>query len=459
MPTVEEHLRRVPPQSLEAEESVLGGILLDNTTLDRVVEWLGPDDFYRGNHQKIFSAILHLSQRNEPADLITLTEALRAAGELADVGGASYLADLVGRVPSAANVMHYARIVRDRSVLRRLITAANQIAANGYEAGDDVKALLDRAEQSILSIADGEVRQSFVRMDDLLSTTFETIEKLHRHKQAVTGVSTGFKDLDRLTAGLQKSDLIIVAARPGMGKTALCLNIAANAALMKPATGVAIFSLEMAKEQLAMRMLCSEARMDLAAVRTGRFADSDLKQLARAAELLAGAPVYIDDTPALSVLELRAKARRLSRNPDANLGLIIVDYLQLMRSTEGKDNREQEISEISRSLKALAKELDLPVLALSQLNRKVEDRNPPIPRLADLRESGAIEQDADVIAFIYREMKTDDPDARRLAEIHVAKQRNGPTGQIELTWFEEYTRFEDRAWLPQDDAPGGAVQH
>jgi len=452
MATIEENLRRVPPQSLEAEESVLGAVLLENTVLDRVVELVQADDFYRGAHRRIFRAMIELSERNEPADLITLSEVLRARGELAEVGGASYLAELAERVPTAANVIHYARIVRDRSVLRGLITAATDIATRGFEAKDDVAELLDLSERSIFAIADREVRPAFVRMDNLLTQTFETIERLHKQKQAVTGVPTGFKDLDRLTAGFQPSDLIIIAARPSVGKTALCLNIAANAAL-QAGVGAAIFSLEMAKEQLAMRMLCSEARMNLAAVRTGHIADRDLQQLARAASLLSAAPIYIDDTPALSVLELRAKARRLKRDPDAKLGLIIVDYLQLMRSNEGKDSREQEISEISRSLKALAKELRVPVLALSQLNRKVEDRNPPVPRLADLRESGAIEQDADVIAFIYREARyEDDPDKRRTAEIIVAKQRNGPTDKVELTWFEEYTRFEDRAWLPEEGA-------
>ena len=348
MATIEENLRRVPPQSLEAEESVLGAVLLENTVLDRVVELVQADDFYRGAHRRIFRAMIELSERNEPADLITLSEVLRARGELAEVGGASYLAELAERVPTAANVIHYARIVRDRSVLRGLITAATDIATRGFEAKDDVAELLDLSERSIFAIADREVRPAFVRMDNLLTQTFETIERLHKQKQAVTGVPTGFKDLDRLTAGFQPSDLIIIAARPSVGKTALCLNIAANAAL-QAGVGAAIFSLEMAKEQLAMRMLCSEARVDLARVRTGHLSDREFPKLAMAAGRLADAPIYIDDTPALSILELRAKARRLKRDPATKLGLIIVDYLQLMRSTEGKDSREQEISEISCS--------------------------------------------------------------------------------------------------------------
>jgi replicative DNA helicase len=457
MATTDEALRRVPPQSLEAEESVLGGILIDNTALDRVVEVLQPDDFYRGAHRKIYRAMLELSERNEPADLITLSEVLRTRGELADVGGSSFLAELAERVPTAANVMYYARIVRERAVLRGLITAATDIASRGYEATEDVKELLDRAEQSIMAIADREVKAAFVRMDDLVVKTFHMVEQLHQQKEAVTGVTTGFHDLDRLTAGLQPSDLIIVAARPSVGKTALCLNMAVNAALHGH-VGVAVFSLEMAKEQLALRMLCSEARIDLGSVRTGRINDGQLGEIAHAAHVLAAAPIYIDDTPALSVLELRAKARRLKRDPDTKLGLIMVDYLQLMRGSESKDSREQEISEISRSLKALAKELNVPVLALSQLNRKVEDRNPPIPRLADLRESGAIEQDADVIAFIYRDAAYDEDSAKKgLTEIIIAKQRNGPTGSVELTFIREYTRFEDSLLVPQARIPEGGL--
>jgi replicative DNA helicase len=385
MATIDENLRRVPPQSLEAEESVLGGILLDNAALDRVVEMVQVDDFYRGVHRKLFSAMLDLTERNEPVDLITLTETLKGRGELNDVGGTSYLAELAARVPTAANVVHYARIVRERSILRGLITAANEIATRGYEGGGDVHELLDRAEQLIFQISERQVRASFSRIADVLVDSLKTIERLYEQKQAVTGVTTGFADLDALTSGLQPSDLIIVAGRPSMGKTAFCLNIAENAAL-RADTGVAVFSLEMSKEQLALRMLCSEARVDLSRVRTGHLSDREFPKLAMAAGRLADAPIFIDDTPALSVLELRAKARRLKRDAGNKLGLVIVDYIQLMRSSEGKDNREQEISEISRSLKALAKELRLPVVALSQLNRQVENRNPPIPRLADLRE-------------------------------------------------------------------------
>ena len=456
MASIDETFRRVPPQNLEAEESVLGSILLDNNALDRVVELIHPDDFYRGAHRKLFRAMLDLSERNEPVDLITLAEALKARGDLGDVGGAAFLAELAGRVPTAANVVHYARIVRDRAVLRGLIQVSTEIATRGYEGVDDVPALLDRAEQLIFDISERQTRNAFSRLADVLVGSLKTIELLYEQKQSVTGVATGFADLDRMTSGLQPSDLIIVAGRPSMGKTAFCLNIAENAALRSD-VGVAIFSLEMSKEQLAMRMLCSEARVDLARVRTGHLSDREFPRLAMAAGRLADAPIYIDDTPALTILELRAKARRLKRDAAAKLGLVIVDYIQLMRSSEGKDSREQEISEISRSLKALAKELNLPVVALSQLNRQVENRSPPIPRLADLRESGAIEQDADVIVFLYREeYYQEDSDKKGLADIIVAKQRNGPTGDVQLTFLREYTRFENREVSPDDESESGA---
>jgi len=455
MAAPDDALRRIPPQSLEAEESVLGGVLLDNTALDRVLEFVRADDFYREAHRRIFRAMITLAERNEPADLVTLPETLRQRGELQDVGGASYLAELAERVPTAANVTHYARIVREKAILRSLIGAATEIASSGYQDARDVKDLLDRAEQQICSISEREVKPAFVKLDSLMSDTFHLVERLHAQKQAVTGVTTGFVDLDKLTAGLQPSDLVIIAGRPSMGKTAFVLNIAANAAL-RAGTGIAVFSLEMSKEQLALRMLCSEARIDLARVRTGHLQPGELSELAQSAHVLMSAPIYIDDSPAITVLELRAKARRLWRDPASKLGLVVVDYLQLMRSSEGKDSREQEISEISRSLKALAKELNVPVIALSQLNRQVENRSPPKPRLSDLRESGAIEQDADVIAFIYREeVYVEDTEKRGVAEIIVAKQRNGPIGSVELAFLREYTRFENREMVSDDAATGG----
>jgi len=455
MATIDENLRRVPPQSLEAEESVLGGIMIDNAALDRVVELLQPDDFYRGTHRKLYRAMLDLSERSEPVDLITLSETLKARGELTEIGGASYLAELTQRVPTAANIAHYAKIVRERSILRGLIEAATEIASRGYQASDDVDQLLDRAEQLIFGIQERKVKQAFTRTGDLVVETIRTIERLYEKKQAVTGVPTGFTDLDRLTAGLQPSDLIIVAGRPSMGKTSFCLNIAEHAA-MRAGVGVGIFSLEMSKEQLAMRMLCSEARVDLGRVRSGQLHDREFPRLAMAAGRVGDAPIFIDDTPAITVLEMRAKARRLKRDAGAKLGLIVVDYIQLMRSAEGRDSREQEISEISRSLKALAKELHVPVIALSQLNRQVESRSPPKPRLSDLRESGAIEQDADVIMFLYREEYYEkETDKKGVAEVIVAKQRNGPIDDVELTFLAQFTRFENREVAPEDEMGGG----
>jgi replicative DNA helicase len=444
MGSVEETLRKLPPQSIEAEEAVLGGVLLDNTAIDRALELVTPDDFYREAHRKIMRAMVDLSQRGEPIDLVTLTDALKARGELQDVGGAVYLAELADRVPSAVHTTNYARLIRQKAVLRGLIQAATEIATQGYEARIDVDEFLDHAEHKIFAISERKVRPSFFRIRDIMVDSMKAIEQLYERKELVTGVPTGFVDLDRLTAGLQPSDLIIIAGRPSMGKTAFALNIAEHAAVQTQ-TGVAVFSLEMSKEQLVLRMLCSEARVDQSKVRAGFAAERDFPKLALAASRLADSPIYIDDTPALSALELRAKARRLKREKDAKLGLIIVDYLQLMRGHDQADNREQEISSISRSLKALAKELDVPVIALSQLNRQVETRADKRPVMADLRESGAIEQDADVIAFLYRPIVYDKNAEERAAEVIVSKQRNGPIGTVPLTFMSEYTRFESRA--------------
>jgi replicative DNA helicase len=443
MAELSQNLRRVPPQSLEAEESVLGGILLDNTALDPVIEVLIAEDFYRESHRKIFRAMLDLSEKGEPADIITLGEVLRAKNAIADVGGMTYLAELAERVPTAANILHYARIVKEKAILRGLIGTTTQIATRSYEAGEDVDHLLDEAEQSIFAISEGRIKPSFYKMSDVIMDTLKTVEMLHDRKQLVTGVATGFDDLDKLLAGLQPSDLIILAGRPAMGKTAFALNVAQQAALGEGKTGVAIFSLEMAKEQLVLRMLCSQARVDSSKVRGGFLSDQDFERLAISAQHLGDAPIFIDDSAGLSVLEVRAKARRLKRDPTVNLGLIIIDYLQLMRGNA--ESREQEISQISRSLKNLAKELQLPVVALSQLNRQVEQRADRRPLLADLRESGAIEQDADVVAFVFREeaYQPDNEEVRGLAEIIVAKQRNGPIGTVRLTFRSEYTRFEN----------------
>jgi len=445
MASVDDNLRKVPPQNLEAEASVLGGILLENEAINRVLEIIAPVDFYRESHRKIFRAMLELTDRSEPADLITLSELLKGKGELEAVGGSAYLASLADQVPTAANIAHYARIIREKAILRQLISSATEIATRGFEEQGNVDEFLDAAEKVIFDIAEKKIKASFVSVGDMIKDTLKAVERLYERKELVTGVPTGFKDLDKLTAGLQPSELIIVAGRPSMGKTAFALNIASHAAL-NAGIGVAVFSLEMAREQLVLRMLCSEARVDNSKVRAGYLGERDFPKLANAAGRLHEALIYIDDTPAISVLELRAKTRRLIRDRDKKVGLVVVDYLQLMRGMGNASNREQEISEISRSLKALAKELRVPVIALSQLNRRVEDRGDRRPMMADLRESGAIEQDADVIAFIYRdEVYNTKSSDKGIAEIIVAKQRNGPIGTVNLAFLNEYTRFEDLA--------------
>src|SRR5712692_9105302 len=443
MAGIDDNLRKVPPQSLEAESSVLGAILLDNEAINLVLELLQPEDFYRESHRKMFRAMIELSDRSEPVDVITLSDCLKNRGDLDAVGGSAYLTSLNDFVPTAANVSYYARIVREKAILRHLINAATEIATRGYEEQGNVEEFLDTAEKVIFDISEKKIKASFVAVRDMIKDTLKTVEKLYDRKEMVTGVATGYEDLDKLTAGLQPSDLIIVAGRPSMGKTAFSLNIGAHAAFA--GVGVALISLEMAKEQLVLRMLCSEPRVNNSKVRSGYLSERDFPNLAKAAGRLHEAPIYIDDTPAISVLELRAKARRLVRDRSKKIGLIIVDYLQLMRGMGAASNREQEISEISRSLKALAKELNVPVIGISQLNRRVEDRGDRRPMMSDLRESGAIEQDADVIIFIYRDEvynKSDDS-VKGIAEIIVAKQRNGPTDTVKLTFLNECMRFED----------------
>ena len=448
-PSKIEQLHRVPPQSVEAEQSVLGGILIDCSAINRVLELLTPDDFYREAHRKIFQGMIHLFEKGVPIDLITLTETLKNMDILDDVGGASYLAALADSVPTAANIVYYARIVREKALQRRLIEVATEIATAAYEDVPDIEEFLDDAERRIFEISERKVRPSFFSMMEIVKEGLKAIERLYERKELVTGVPTGFVEFDRMTAGLQPGDLIIVAGRPSMGKTAFCVNIAQYAAI-EAKVPTAIFSLEMSKEQLVQRMLCSEAKVDSQKLRGGFLSESDWLRLTRAAGTLAEAPIYIDDTPGLSVLEMRAKARRLKA--EKGLGLIIVDYLQLMRGRVDANTREQEISEISRSLKALAKELRLPVVALSQLSRRPELRGENRkPQLSDLRESGAIEQDADVVVFIYREEQyrpcecPRDMDCtcgrRGVADIIIGKQRNGPTGEIRLAFLSKYTTF------------------
>jgi replicative DNA helicase len=440
-------LKRVPPQNIEAEQSVLGAILLDNEAINQALEILSADDFYRESHREIFRAMVTLTDRNQPVDAITLTDSLRTAGVLEAIGGVGYIAELASCVPTAANVTHYARIVRERAVLRSLASVSTEIAAGAYDAPANVDEYLDEAEHKIFEISERRIQQSFHGMPELTRESLKLIERLYEKKELVTGVPTGFLDLDRLTAGLQPSDLVIIAARPSMGKTALALNIAAHAATeCEPRVGVALFSLEMAKEQLVLRMLCSEGHVDSSKARAGYLGERDFPKLAQAAARLSEAPIFIDDSSDTSPIVLKAKCRRLMRERNANLGLIIIDYMQLMRSARPGESREKEIAEISRSLKSLAKELKVPVIALSQLNRQVETRPDRRPLLADLRESGAIEQDADVIAFIYRdEMYHRDSKEPGVAEIIIAKQRNGPTGTAKLTYLSQYTRFENYA--------------
>ena len=454
-------LKRVPPQNIEAEQSVLGAILLDNDAINQAIEILTAEDFYRESHREIFRAMVALSERNQPVDAITLTDALRTGGVLEAVGGAGYIAELAACVPTAANAGHYARIVREKALLRSLASISTEIASGAYDSPPNVDEYLDDSEHKIFEISERRIRQSFHSMPELTRESIRLLERLYERKELVTGVPTGFIDLDRLTAGLQPSDLVVIAARPSMGKTALALNIAAHAATeCEPRVGVALFSLEMAKEQLVLRMLCAEGRVDSSRARAGYLGERDFPKLAQAAARLSEAPIFIDDSSDTSPIVLKAKCRRLMRERNANLGLIIVDYLQLMRSARPGESREKEIAEISRSLKALAKELKVPVVALSQLNRQVETRPDRRPLLADLRESGAIEQDADLVCFIYRQEMYEGPSDKEgnniegLAELLIGKQRNGPTGIVELYFKKEYTRFDNRT---SREAPAGAT--
>jgi replicative DNA helicase len=438
-------LFNLPPQNVEAEESILSAILIDNSTLLDVIEILTPDDFYKSIHQQIFSAITELFSKNEPVDLVTLTNILREKGQLEKIGGAVYLARLVDTVPLAVNAQHYARIVRDKSSLRRLIEKSNIIARRCFEDRGNVDEVIDFAETSIYEISEIKSRQSFHPLSKMIEKNIDALEERQGNKTLVTGVPTGFTFFDHKTSGLQNSDLVILAARPSMGKTAFALNVARNAAL-DANTPVAVFSLEMSKEQLSMRMLSSEARLNSTRLRSGFISQEDWMQITEAASNLSNAPIYIDDSPSITAMEIRAKSRRLKM--DKNIGLIIIDYLQLMQGRRSAERRELEISEISRSLKALAKELDLPVLAISQLNRMLEQRSDKRPQLSDLRESGALEQDADVVAFIYRDEiynKDEDNPNKGKAELIIAKQRNGPIGTVSLTFLDAYTRFENLA--------------
>ena len=436
-------LERLPPQNLEAEQAVLGSMLLEEDAIVQAAELLEEPAFYKDAHRKIFATLLTLYKTNIPVDLVTVTEELKKRNLLEDIGGASYLATLTSIVPTAANAEHYCRIVKQKSILRHLIQATTRIASECYEEAHEPDLLLDRAEALIFDIASKKLKRDAVAMKDIIKSSIEMIDLLYQRKGAITGMPTGFIELDQQLAGLQPADFIVVAGRPAMGKSSFALCVAEHVA-MSQKSGVALFSLEMSKENLVQRMLCSHARINAHNVRSGMLSTSDWPNLTKAAGKLSEAPIFIDDSPSISVLELRAKARRLKSRH--NISLVILDYLQLMDESSFSENRQQEISLISRSLKALARELRVPVIAVSQLSRAPERRESFRPRLSDLRESGAIEQDADVVLMLFREDYYNLTDENKgIAEVIIAKQRNGPTGSVKLAFIKEYTRFETLA--------------
>lgn len=431
---------RLPPQNVEAEQAVLGAIFLEPSSLTLASEILIPEDFYRAAHQKIFNVMLKLNDVGKAVDLITVTEDLAATKLLEDTGGVSYLSELAASVPTAANIEYYARIVEEKSLLRRLIRTATGIAQDGYSREDEVEALLGEAEKSILEVAQRKNAGAFHNIKDVLVRTYDNIELMHNRVGEITGIATGFAELDKMTAGFQRNDLIIVGARPSVGKTAFALNIAQNVAT-KTGENIAIFSLEMGAEQLVMRMLCAEGNIDAQRLRTGSLTDDDWGKLTMAMGSLSNAGIFIDDTPGVRVNEIRSKCRRLKQ--EHGLGMILIDYLQLIQGNgRSGENRQQEVSEISRSLKQLARELKVPVIALSQLSRGVEQRQDKRPMMSDIRESGSIEQDADIVAFLYRDDYYDkESENKNIIEIIIAKQRNGPTGTVQLAFVKEYNKF------------------
>lgn len=439
-------LEKTPPQDLEAERAVLGSLLLSKDALERAAERLNASDFYKVGHQVIFGAMQDLFRDHEPVDLVTVTSKIRALGKLdePEVGGVTYLTELANVVPTAANANHYIHMVEEKAHLRKLIKAATEVAQMGYEQKEDVNQIIDRAQQKMMDVAADRTTGEFSELKDVLGETFENITKLAEAGGSVTGISSGFRDLDKMTAGLQKSDLILIAARPSMGKTAFVLNIAQHVAT-NAKMNVAIFSLEMSKQQLVQRILCAESWVDASRLRTGQLQSQDWDRLMKGISRLERAEIYIDDTPGITVGELRSKSRRLKL--EKGLDLLIIDYLQLMSgSSSGKngENRQQEISEISRSLKILARDLQIPIIALSQLSRGVEARQSKRPMLSDLRESGSLEQDADIVAFLYRDdYYNEDSEEKGLAELILAKHRNGPVGSIKMFFKREYTRFTD----------------
>lgn len=445
-------IERTPPHNNEAEQSVLGAIFLEPQALITASEILLPEDFYRIAHKKIFETMLVLNDRGQPVDLVTIAEELKVKNELEDVGGISYITELANAVPTAANIVYYANIVEEKSLLRRLIRVATDIVEDGYTREDEVEALLGEAEKKMMEVSNRKNAGDFRHIKDVLVETYDNIELLHTRKGDVTGIPTGFRDLDKITAGFQRNDLIIVAARPSVGKTAFALNVAQNVAT-KTDENVAIFSLEMGAEQLVMRMLCAEGNIDAQVLRTGNLEADDWRKLTMAMGSLSNAGIFIDDSPGIRINEIRSKCRRLQQ--EHGLGMIMIDYLQLiMGSGRGSDNRQQEVSEISRSLKALARELKIPVIALSQLSRGVEQRQDKRPMMSDLRESGSIEQDADIVSFLYREDYYDkETEMQNMIEIIIAKQRNGPTGTVTLAFAKEYNKFLNIDWSQHESPP------
>ncbi len=451
-----ENFERIPPHNLEAEESVLGAVLIDRDAIDRALELLRPEDFYRQSHRKVFEAVVALNQRNEAVDMVTLADHLRNRGDLDNIGGPAFLAVLTERVPSAANVEVYARIVRDRARLRRLIATCDGIIGEAYSRPEEATLVVDKAENQILAVGSAEGEKKAMALHDLMGGVIEKVEKFRARGTHITGLSSGFADLDEITSGLHPGELIIVAGRPGMGKTAFALNLARNVAMNKEkGAAVLVFSMEMSNEQLLLRLLCAEGRINSHALRSGRMQQHEMHFLINAASNLYASPhsIYIDDSSELDIQTMRAKTRRMVK--EKKIGLVVVDYLQMMSASESAENRQQEITRISRGLKTLSKELNIPVLVCSQLNRAVEGRatgkTEAKPKISDLRESGSIEQDADVVMLLYRKSyydkgaQTDSGEPDTSATLDIAKQRSGPTGEISLVWHQEYTRFDDGA--------------
>lgn len=438
---MEQVLGRIPPQNVEAEQSVVGSMILDKDAIATVSEIIIADDFYRNDHREIFEAIIDIYDQSRPVDIVTLIDRLKQRDTLDSVGGVEYITYVATGVPTTANVKYYAKIVEEKSLLRKLIKSASEIVNMGYEASDDVSNIMDAAEKNIFDLMQKKESKGVHPIREILVETINRIEESYKNKGKISGVAAGFADLDRKTSGFQPSDLVIIAARPAMGKTSFVLNIAEHAALHGKVP-VAIFSLEMSKEQLVNRMLCSEALVDSQKVKTGMLDDDDWQKIARSVGPLSEAPIYIDDTAGISIMEIRAKCRRLKMKK--NIGLVIIDYLQLMQGRGKIESRQQEISDISRSLKILAKEINIPILALSQLSRSAETRTDHRPMLSDLRESGAIEQDADMVMFLYRDdYYKPDSDKKNIAEVIIAKNRNGSTGTVDLVWMGQYTKFGD----------------